>query len=125
MARDGELLGAVYYTNPLRQESATAIKALYELGISCYLLTGDNSKAANAVAYKLNIKPGNTYAEVFLKKKGRGAGQAAPKAPGGCLCRGRYHDVPAMATADVAVSFAMPATRPVQPPMWSCSTTTS
>jgi cation transport ATPase len=34
----------------------------FGLGITCHLLTGDNSKAANAVAYKLNIKPGNTYA---------------------------------------------------------------
>ena len=105
VARDGELLGAVFYTNPLRPESATTIKTLHELGISCYLLTGDNSKAANAVAYKLNIKPGNTYAEASAKRKAEVLEKLRRQHRAVAYVGDGTNDVPAMALADVAVSF--------------------
>jgi heavy metal translocating P-type ATPase len=105
VARDGELLGAVFYTNPLRPESATAIKALHELGISCYLLTGDNSKAANAVAYKLNIKPGNTYAGASSGRKAEVLAKLRLQHKAVAYVGDGTNDVPAMAAADVAVSF--------------------
>jgi Cu2+-exporting ATPase len=105
VARDGELLGAVFYTNPLRPESATAIKTLGELGVSCYLLTGDNSKAANAVAYKLNIKPGNTYAEASAKRKAEVLDKLRRRHRSVAYVGDGTNDLPAMAKADVAVSF--------------------
>ncbi len=105
VARDGELLGAVFYTNPLRPESATAIKTLHELGIGCYLLTGDNSKAANAVAYKLNIKPGNTYAEASSGRKAEVLEKLRQRHKAIVYVGDGTNDLPAMAKADVAVSF--------------------
>ncbi len=105
VARDGELLGAVFYTNPLRPESATAIKALHGLGIRCYLLTGDNSKAANAVAYKLNIKPGDTYAEASAKRKAEVLKKLCRRHRAVAYVGDGTNDLPAMANADVAVSL--------------------
>jgi Cu2+-exporting ATPase len=105
VARDGELLGAVFYTNPLRPESATAIKALQGLGITCYLLSGDNSKAANAVAYKLNIKPGNTYAEASAKRKAEVLDKLLRRHKAVAYVGDGTNDLPAMAEADVAVAF--------------------
>ena len=105
VAKDGELMGAVFYTNPLRPESATAIKTLHELGISCHLLTGDNSKAANAVAYKLNIKPGNTYAEASSKRKAEVLDKLRQRYKVVAFVGDGTNDLPAMANADVAVSF--------------------
>jgi heavy metal translocating P-type ATPase len=105
VARDGELLGAVFYTNPLRPESATAIKTLQDLGITCYLLTGDNSKAANAVAYKLNIKPGNTFAEASSGRKAEVLVKLRQQHQAIAYVGDGTNDVPAMAKADVSVSF--------------------
>jgi Cu2+-exporting ATPase len=105
VARDGKLLGAVFYTNPLRPESATAIKALQELGITCYLLSGDNSKAANAVAYKLNIKPGNTYAGASSGKKAEVVEKLRRRHAAVAYVGDGTNDLPAMARSDVAVSF--------------------
>ncbi len=105
VAKDGELLGAVFYTNPLRPESATAIKTLHGLGIECYLLTGDNSKAANAVAYKLNIKPGNTYAEVSSKRKAEVVNKLRSRHQSVAYVGDGTNDLPAMADSDVAISF--------------------
>ncbi|MFZ4702808.1 MAG: HAD-IC family P-type ATPase, partial [Candidatus Methylumidiphilus sp.] len=105
VARDGELLGSVFYTNPLRAESATAIKTLNELGITCYMLTGDTSKAANAVAYKLNIKPGNTFADVSSKRKAEVVDKLRLRHRAVAYVGDGTNDLPAMAIADVAVSF--------------------
>ncbi len=105
VAKDGKLLGAVFYTNPLRPESATTVKTLHGLGISCYLLTGDNSKAANAVAYKLNIKPGNTYAEASARRKAEVVNKLRQRHRAVAYVGDGTNDLPAMAACDVAVSF--------------------
>jgi heavy metal translocating P-type ATPase len=69
LARDGQLLGVISLSNPLRPESKSVISALKQQQMQCYMLTGDNAKAANTVAREVGIFPSQTYVEVFPEKK--------------------------------------------------------
>ncbi|MBF2063264.1 MAG: heavy metal translocating P-type ATPase [Calothrix sp. C42_A2020_038] len=69
LARDGQLLGVISLSNPIRSESKGMISALKQQHIQSYMLTGDNAKAANTVAREVGISPSRTYAEVFPEKK--------------------------------------------------------
>lgn len=105
VARGKRLLGAVYYSNPLRPESATAIRTLQSLGIRTYLVTGDSSQAANAAAYTLGIRPGDTYAEASGERKLEVLRKLQEQHRAVAYVGDGVNDAPAMSYADVAVSF--------------------
>ena len=48
-AKEGELLGAIFVADEIKQESPKAIAQLKEMGIYTVMLTGDNEKTAAAV----------------------------------------------------------------------------
>lgn len=102
---NGRVVGAISYTNPIRSESASTILRLREMGIACFLFTGDNGRAANAVAYKLGFKPSNTFSELsadqkvmLLKRLQRKHGAIAYVGDG-------LNDAPALVAADLGISF--------------------
>lgn len=106
VAIDRVVVGAISYTNPVRAESAPAIKQLQAMGIACYLFTGDNGQAANAVAYKLGFKPSNTYSDLsadqkvlLLEKIKRDYVTIAYVGDG-------LNDAPALIAADLGMSFS-------------------
>lgn len=105
VARDREVLGAIFFSNALRRESAVTIETLRRMGISCYLLTGDTSKSANAVAYKLGIRPGCTFAEASPEHKVEVLSRLRRKHRAIAYVGDGINDAPAMSHADVAVSF--------------------
>ena len=68
LAISGELAAVICVEDPLREEAADVIDQLHALGIqNVVMMTGDNSKTANAVAEKLGID--KYYAEVLPEHK--------------------------------------------------------
>jgi cation-transporting ATPase V len=55
VARDGKLLGALALADTIKPESADAIAGLQRMGIDVAMLTGDNERAAGAVAAQVGI----------------------------------------------------------------------
>ncbi len=106
IARDGELLGVILYTDPVRPEVKSAIATLHSLGIVTYMLTGDNQQVAKDVASELGIDLTHTYAEVLPEQKLeficwlRNQGKTVAFVGEG------INDVAALAHADVSLSFA-------------------
>jgi heavy metal translocating P-type ATPase len=105
VVRDREVLGAIFFSNALRRESAVTIETLKRMGIACYLLTGDTSRSANAVAYKLGIKPGCTFAEASPEHKVEVLRNLRRQHKAVAYVGDGINDAPAMSYADVAVSF--------------------
>ncbi|WP_333688749.1 heavy metal translocating P-type ATPase [Methylococcus capsulatus] len=105
VVRDREVLGAIFFSNALRRESAVTIETLRRMGITCYLLTGDTSKSANAVAYQLGIRPGCTFAEASPEHKVEVLRRLRRKHEAVAYVGDGINDAPAMSRADVAVSF--------------------
>ena len=48
-AREGQLLGIIAVADPIKEDSAQAVKELQNMGIHVVMLTGDNQKTAEAI----------------------------------------------------------------------------
>ena len=55
VARDGEACGIVAVADTLKDESIAAIRAMHEQGLHVVMITGDNERAAKAVAQEVGI----------------------------------------------------------------------
>jgi Cu+-exporting ATPase len=69
VAWDGTVRGALAVADTVRPTSAAAIARLTALGLRPVLLTGDNARAAAAVAAQVGIEPGDVVAGVLPEGK--------------------------------------------------------
>ncbi|MGY1708576.1 heavy metal translocating P-type ATPase [Geodermatophilus sp. SYSU D00758] len=69
VGRDGAVRGVVVVADTVKPTSAEAITRFRELGLRPVLLTGDNARAAAAVAAEVGIDPGDVIAEVLPADK--------------------------------------------------------
>lgn len=106
VASDGELLGAIAYRDPLRSESRQVIKALQAEGMEIHLLTGDKKQTAHAVAGELGIDITHTHAEAFPEEKVAVVKDLHAKGKTVAFAGDGINDSPALAYAEVSVSFA-------------------
>jgi Cu2+-exporting ATPase len=107
VASDGELLGAIAYRDPLRPESQAVIKALQTTArMEIHLLTGDKKQTAIAVAKELGIEPSQTHAEAFPEEKVAVVKDLHTHGKTVAFVGDGINDSPALAYADVSVSFA-------------------
>ncbi|MFZ2598294.1 heavy metal translocating P-type ATPase, partial [Corynebacterium casei] len=66
---DDDIAGVITVRDTIKDTSAAAIAQLQELGLTPYLLTGDNEGAARAVAREVGIDPANVFAGVMPDEK--------------------------------------------------------
>jgi P-type Cu+ transporter len=65
VAWDGEVRGVLVVADTVKPTSAEAVARLRALGLRPMLLTGDNRRAAQAVAAQVGIAPDDVFAEVL------------------------------------------------------------
>ncbi|WP_258002644.1 heavy metal translocating P-type ATPase [Fischerella thermalis] len=103
---DGEFQGVIYYTDPLRPESAAVIRELQTAyGISIHLLTGDSQQRAIAVAHKLGIPLSRVHAEAFPEQKAEIIRQLHTSGKTVAFTGDGLNDSVAFSYADVSISF--------------------
>ncbi|MBN2193116.1 MAG: copper-translocating P-type ATPase [Polyangiaceae bacterium] len=104
VVEDGRLVGAIAVGDRVRARAAEAVARLITRGITPVLLTGDNRRAAAAVARELGIE--QVVAELLPEEKAREV--AALRARGGVVAMvgDGVNDAPALAAADVAFAMA-------------------
>ncbi len=105
VACDGQLVGQISYTDPLRPESAPLVRRLRDLGIEVHLLTGDSHMRAQAVGEQLGISPGHVHAEAFPEEKARIVRDLHRASHTVAFVGDGLNDSVALAYADVSVSF--------------------
>lgn len=66
---DDDIAGVITVRDTIKDTSAAAIAQLQELGLTPYLLTGDNEGAARSVAREVGIDPANVFAGVMPDEK--------------------------------------------------------
>ncbi|MCG7494268.1 heavy metal translocating P-type ATPase [Thalassobius sp. Cn5-15] len=102
-AIDGQLAAVIAVSDPVKETSATVIKALHDIGIKTAMITGDNTAPAHAIAEDLGID--HVIAEVL--PKGKVAALEALRAEHGVVAfvGDGINDAPALATADLGLAI--------------------
>ncbi len=91
----------------MRPESREVISRLLTVeNVEVHMLTGDNKQTASAVAAQLGIAPINTHAEAFPEQKATVVRELHEQNKTVAFVGDGINDSPALAYADVSVSFA-------------------
>jgi Cu2+-exporting ATPase len=98
-----QLAAMIALSDKLREESKEAIEAFQNLGIKCYMLTGDTESVANQVAKEIGL---NDYFANVLPQQKREKIQEVQKTRAIVAMAGDgVNDAPALAQADVGIAI--------------------
>ena len=100
---DNKAVGVITLADKIRKESYEAIKQLQELGIKCWMLTGDNKKIAKTVSDKLKLN--GFFAEVLPHEKLEKIKELQSKGEFVAMTGDGINDAPALAQADVGIAI--------------------
>lgn len=104
LAQGKRLLGLIGVADTIKPTSREAVRELQEMGIEVYMMTGDNSRTARAIAAQAGIPEDHVYAEVMPEDKAshvkrlQGRGKVAMVGDG-------INDAPALAQADIGIAM--------------------
>ena len=100
---DGAVAGLVCVTDPVKETTPDALKALHELGFRIIMATGDNERTARAVAERLGID--EIRADVLPEDKARIIRELQDQGRKVAMAGDGVNDAPALAQADVGIAM--------------------
>ncbi|MBA3816562.1 MAG: heavy metal translocating P-type ATPase [Parachlamydiaceae bacterium] len=100
---DGQIAGLITVSDPIKNSTFNAVKALHDLGLKIVMLSGDNEHTAIAVANKLGID--EVHAGVDPKFKQEFVRQAKNRGGLVAMAGDGVNDAPALAAADVGIAM--------------------
>ncbi len=102
---DGEIRAVIVVSDTVKDSSADAIAQLRELGLRPVLLTGDNERAARAVAQLVGIDPVDVFAEVLPADKVDVVKRLQDEGRVVAMVGDGVNDAPALAQADLGLAM--------------------
>nr|WP_027256018.1 copper-translocating P-type ATPase [Leisingera aquimarina] len=100
---DGAVAGLVCVSDPVKETTPAALKALHELGFRIIMATGDNERTARAVAARLGID--EIRADVLPEDKARIIKELQDQGRKVAMAGDGVNDAPALAQADVGIAM--------------------
>jgi len=100
---DNRVVGIIAFSDTINENAAEVIDRLKWMGIKVALLTGDNSRAANAIARKLGIDL--VFAEVLPTDKACIVRRLREEGKVVAMVGDGINDAPALAEADVGIAI--------------------
>ncbi|HEX5589264.1 MAG TPA: heavy metal translocating P-type ATPase, partial [Candidatus Limnocylindrales bacterium] len=105
IAIDGRLGGLIAISDPVKAESAAAIRDLRAMGLDVWLLTGDGRLTAESVARQVGIPPDHVIAEVLPADKDATIERLQAEGRKVAMVGDGINDAPALARADLGVAI--------------------
>jgi len=105
VAWDGAVRGVIVVADTIKDTSAQAIAQFRDLGLRPILLTGDNSRAAHAVAALVGIEPQDVIAEVLPADKVSAVKALQDKGSIVAMVGDGVNDAAALAQADLGLAM--------------------
>ncbi len=102
---DGHIQGVIVVSDTIKETSAAAVEQLRGLGLRPMLLTGDNRRAARAVAAQVGIDPADVIAEVLPADKVDVVRQLQDKGKVVAMVGDGVNDAAALAQADLGLAM--------------------
>lgn len=105
------LIGAIAVADTIKETSKLAVKQLQDMKISVYMITGDNSRTAKAIATQAGINPEHVFAEVLPEdkanyvKKLQGIVDRKGNLSKVVMVGDGVNDAPALALADIGIAM--------------------
>lgn len=103
VAMDGRAAGLVAVADTIKQTAKEAIRRFKELGIEAVMITGDNTRTAEAVARELGIA--RFFAEVLPADKARHIQELQAEGKRVAMVGDGVNDAPALAQADIGIAI--------------------
>ena len=103
VAIDGSLAGLIAIADTVKEDAKTAVAALQREGFRIAMISGDNRKAAQAIADQLGIQ--TVFAEVLPHEKADKVRELQQKGARVAFVGDGINDAPALAQADLGIAI--------------------
>ncbi|MBF0333953.1 MAG: HAD-IC family P-type ATPase, partial [Alphaproteobacteria bacterium] len=103
VAQSNRPLGLISVTDPVKPTARDAVRGLAQLGIETVMLTGDNARAAEAVARAVGVD--RVLAEVLPEEKAAEVTRLKSEGREVAMVGDGVNDAPALAAADIGLAM--------------------
>jgi len=103
VALDGRVAGVIALADTLKPNARAAVAALKALGLKVYMLTGDQPRAAAAIARQVGIE--NFFAQVLPAQKADRVKELQARGEIVAMVGDGINDAPALAQADLGIAL--------------------